>query len=135
MIFTVVFMFFDLFFIAIIVGTIVRKTWKPFEVLYPAQEPLDQHTGRRFQSFSIGMVGLGMSIHVVIDDEYLHLTPAWFVRVFGLKPVSIPWDEIEPIPAKFSRGKYAKVSINQQKVTGPRWCFQLVLEPAQTFVQ
>ena len=126
---------FDLLLAATVVGLIVRSSWKPLEVFFPAQVPSDTSYGRKFQSFSFGLVNYGFSIHVVIDDEFLHLTPIWIVSQFGLKPISIPWEAIEPLPTTKSAIRTLRVKIRKQTVIGPKWCFELIAMPPQAQVQ
>lgn len=118
--------------VAAVVGLIVRRVWKPLEAFFPAQQPMEPSIGRRYQSFKIGNVNLGFSIHVRIDDNYLHLRPAWTVNWFGLKPVSIPWDSIHAVPNSVLKQHKTKVKIRKQTITGPKWCFGLGMQSPQT---
>ncbi len=123
---------FDLLIGATVVGLILRYTWKPLERSFPAREPSEPFVVRKFQSFEIGYASFGFSVHVTIDDNCLHLTPAWIIRRFGMKPMSIPWEAIQPLPESYSRQKRTKVKISKQTITGPKWCFELVARPTQT---
>ncbi len=116
----------ELFVALTIVSLIVRASWKPLEADFPARQPNTASYGRKFQSFAIGLVNYGYSIHVVIDDECLHLRPIWLVSRFGLKPVSIPWEAIQPIKYAKSTRKTMRVKIRKQTITGPKWCFELI---------
>src|SRR5436305_593161 len=83
---------------AIVVGAIMTGVGHMMADLvraFPPQEPAADAVRRRFQSFKIGYVSCGWSMHVAADDRYMHLTPARFVRWFGVRALSIPWDQIE----------------------------------------
>ncbi len=123
---------FDLFVIATVIGLLVRIAWKPLERSFPVRQPSEPSYGRKFQTFCIGQVNFGGCIHVILDDDYLHLTPVWFLGRLGMKPISIPWDAVQPLPASILSGKMARVQIGKQKITGPKWCFELIMQRSQT---
>ena len=123
---------FDLFIAVTVIGLVVRSSWKPLEAVFPARRPSDASFGRNFQSFSFGLANYGFSIHVVIDDEYLHLSPIWFLSKLGMKPISIPWDAIEPLSTRWLAGKTTRVRIRKQTVVGPKWCFELLFQNPET---
>jgi len=93
----------------------------------PPHTPLPGAIHRRFQSFSIGIVNLGGSIHVSADSDHLHLNPAMLVRWFGMKPVSIQWEAIAVDPVKRSFTNAATIRIDGASWTmrAPRWCLEL----------
>ncbi len=126
---------FDLLVAATIISLLFRSSWKPLEIHFPAQTPSETSYGRKFQSFSIGLVSYGFSIHVVIDDQYLHLSPAWIASRFGLRPISIPWEAIQPLSPTLPIGNTAKVLVRKQTITGPKWCLELLYNSPQTPVQ
>ena len=75
---------------------------------------------RRFQSFSFGSVNMGLSIHVAIDDHYLHLTPLGIWQSLGAEPASIPFSKMEP-------GRTSRcVRIDNWTLWGPAWCLARV---------
>jgi len=123
---------FDLLVAATVVSLLFRISWKPLEPHFSAQPPSETSYGRKFQSFSIGPVNYGFAIHVIIDDQYLHLSPAWIVSRFGLKPISIPWNAIQPLSPTMPTGKTARVQARKQTITGPEWCFELLYSSPQT---
>ena len=125
---------FDLFVVATVVGLLVRIAWKPLERSFPVRQPSEPSYRRKFQTFCIGWVNFGSCIHVVMDDRYLHLTPIWLLGRVGMKPISIPWDAIDPLPASTFGRKTARVQIGIQKITGPKWCFELIMRRSQTKV-
>ncbi len=104
--------------------------WRPIlGGFHPQPAALDAER-RRYQSFSIGIVNLGLSIHVAVDDDFLHLEPLWIWQILGACPVSIPWTAITPAPpgavVLFGRA----VRVNGQTMVGPKWCLSRVPLPA-----
>jgi hypothetical protein len=123
---------FDFLIAVTVIGLLFRNSWKPLEVQFPAQVPSEASYGRKFQSFSIGLVNFGFSVHVIIDDRFLHLTPIWIVSRFGMKPISLPWDEVQILTTPKPTAKMVKVKVRKQTITGPRWCFELLYQGSQT---
>lgn len=97
---------------------------REFAIKFPAKEPRPDAVRREFQSFKIGIVGLGGCIHVAVDEDFLHLSPAWFARaIVRMKPVSIPWDKIESKGPRFGR---FRVQVENTTIVGPTWCFEVL---------
>ena len=94
--------------------------WRPMLVDYPAVEPAPDAVRRNFQSFGIGIVNMGLSIHVAVDETYLHLTPFRLWRLLGASPASIPWSVMEPVG---SSGRV--VRFDGRRMDGPKWCMEL----------
>jgi len=103
-----------------ITGSALRGLWNPLAKAFPAREPAPDAVSKSFQSFSYGIVNLGFSIHVSADSDALHLTPIRFLRWFGAKPASIPWDSMDT-DVKSPR----KIRVNGQVLQGPKWCMEL----------
>jgi len=95
---------------------------------YPAQEQGEDAVRRNFQSFKFGMISLGFSIHVAVDEHFLHLTPASFFQRFGAGTISIPWSSIQDFKHKQGR-RWAEVKLDSTRVIGPGWCLELA-EPS-----
>lgn len=113
----------DLVFVPLVLYALVRGAWSPLVERYPAREPAADAVEKQFQSYKIGLFNLGFMIHTAVDDACLHLRPAKLGRMLGMKPVSIPWEEITPIRR---RGKnYAEVKIGTDTMLGPRWALEL----------
>jgi hypothetical protein len=110
---------------AVVGGVIYAATseLREFSSKYPPHEPRPNAIRKEFQSFKIGIVGLGGCIHVAVDEDFLHLSPAWVARRFGMKPMSIPWERIEPKGPFFGR---FRVTIDGTMISGPKWCFELL---------
>lgn len=100
--------------------------WRPMLGGFPPQPAALDAARRRYQSFSIGVVNMGFSIHVAVDDDFLHLEPLWIWQVLGACPVSIPWSAITPAPQSavvlFGRA----VRVNGHTLVGPKWCLERV---------
>lgn len=120
-----VFLFFDF----IVVTTLIRSCIAPIRELakqFPAQSPAAGAVRREFQSFTLGIVNVGWGIHVGVDEQFLHLSPAWIGRLLGIPPVRIPWVKIHLI----KRGRrMTKVLIKgdreRMEIKGPTWCMEL----------
>lgn len=112
-----------------ILWAVMRFGWRPFAEDFPAQH-VDEHAVRkRFQSFRLGLLNLGFSIHVAVDERHLHLEPAAWMRRLGARAVSIPWDSISVV--KRSRtGAWMTARIGKHTLMGPTWCLELA-EPAE----
>lgn len=107
---------------AIIVTAILRSCGQMLKQLgagHPAVEPEADAVRKEFQSFKIGIMNLGYSIHVAVDASYLHLDPSLTARWIGMPRMSIPWEAIE---FKKSVWGGSVVRIGKQTVTGPKWC-------------
>jgi len=122
-----VFLVVDTLVVGVLIGYFVRNTWQTIATRWPARPIAEDAVRRPFQSFSIGIVNLGWSIHVAVDEAYLHLDPARFWRWFGATRASVPWGAMELIGR--IRGKWATVRIGAQRIDGPAWCLGLV-DPA-----
>lgn len=96
--------------------------WNPIMRAWPPREPGPDAVRRNFQSFSLGLLNLGLSIHVAADDEHLHLTPARLIRWMGAIPASIPWNAMQPMGGR----KATAVKLGHHTMIGPRWCMELV---------
>lgn len=107
-----------------IIVVAMRTLWNPLARKFPACEPAPDAVRRSFQSFSYGIVNLGLSIHVAADADHLHLTPSRYL--LGSLPVSIPWTALEPIP-----GSNRKARLDGQVLHGPKWCMELANPPAE----
>ena len=104
--------------IIVIAAAAFRMIWNPLAAEFPEQE-LSRHASRRsFQSFSWGIVNMGLSINASTDDQYLHLEPIMIWRALGARSVSIPFTAMRVT----DRGR--SVKINGTLLRGPKWCFE-----------
>ncbi len=100
--------------------------WKPMVAAHPPREPAEDAVRRRFQSFGLGIVNMGFSIHVAADEQYLHLTPVLPLRLFGAMPCSIAWSALEPVRRGNRPVRAARLRPGGYLLSGPKWCMELV---------
>jgi hypothetical protein len=112
----------------LIVWGLLRAMWGPWQQKFPAQPVAADAVTREFQSFKFGMMNCGYSIHVSVDDHFLHLAPAAFLRLFGLRAFSIPWEEIV-VTRRRGRGKWIDAKVGINTLRGPAWCLEIA-QPA-----
>lgn len=91
---------------------------------FPAVSPAPDAVRRNFQSFSVGLLNLGWCIHVAVDRDRLHLTPAWLARVAGYRAASVPWAQVEHV-GPFG-GRAFIVRIGGTAFVGPAWALSPV---------
>lgn len=122
-----VFLISDAALIGALVLAPIRTRWNALGRAFPARAPEANAVGQNFQSFVLGSLNLGWSIHVSVDMGHLHLRPARLVRWLGARPASVPWDAITFRAVRMSLGKpWVEVTIAGVELMGPAWC----LEPA-----
>jgi len=107
----------------VLVPRVVMSVWAPIGDRFPAVEAAPDAVRRNFQSFKIGLLNLGWSLHVAVDDEHLHLYPALLPRLWGVTPVSVPWPEITDKGAALFGQR--RVRIRATELIGPAWCLEL----------
>lgn len=105
----------------------VAHAWNAMLREYPPVEPAPDAVRRNFQSLKMGFYNFGFSVHLAVDDRFLHLSPAWIIRWAGCRPGSVPWEKVTPLGPRLFRG-YA-VRIGRQTLTGPRWALGLASPP------
>lgn len=107
----------------LVIPSFVRASWARWHDSFPPVPPGPDAVSRQFQSFSVGLLNLGYSVHVTVDAGHLHLRPTAMVRCLGMRSVSIPWDAVEFVgvfPFGRRRARVAGVSL-----IGPAWCLDL----------
>jgi len=124
----VVFVVFDIALITLILRTMAGRTFGDLAEQYPPTEPEPNAVTKRFQSFRFGIINAGFCVHVSVDSSHLHLKPARFLRWFGAKPMSVPWEAID---LGNRRGPYRSAKIGSLNLIGPAWALDLA-EPSQT---
>ena len=105
--------------VPVIAAAVFHYAWRPMFASYLPVEPHPDAVYRSFQSFSIGLINMGLSINVAADDEYLHLTPLRLWRALGARPASVPWSALVkkgPRSAQFG----------SHRIIAPRWCIDLI---------
>jgi hypothetical protein len=107
-----------------VIGAFIRLSWQPLEKRYPETSLKSPSVRKNFQTFAIGMVNFGWCVHVELDDDHLHMIPARFLKWFGCRTISIPWQavqaglEFDRHPRRFTR----KMKLGSQTIAGPKWC-------------
>ena len=112
--------------VPVIIAAVVRTCWTPFVTAHPAVPPAEDAVRRNFQSYKIGLMNLGYMIHTAVDEQHLHLMPAKFGRMLGMKATSIPWEAIEPV--RLRGKKFADVKIGNEAIIGPAWALGLAFD-------
>lgn len=108
------------FTIAFVLGTMraaVTLLWNRMVAPWPPVTPSADAQTRRFQSFRVQLMNLGLSVNVTKDEHHLHLQLIRPLRVFGAKDTSIPWDAIM---VKSKR----RVKIGTLDVWGTPWALE-----------
>jgi hypothetical protein len=118
----------DLVVMTVLVRAIVSTNWEPIVKKYPAVEPLPDGRRWNFRSFQAGgMLNMGWSVHVVSDVDFLHLRPAKLLRWMGMRPASVPWDEVE---VRARKRRTLTVRIAGIDLRGPAECLTAPAEAA-----
>jgi hypothetical protein len=126
-----VFLFIDLVVVWAVMSMVRDGFFEPLHRQFPPREMLDGAVEKRFQSMSSGMVNMGSSMHIAVDDAHVHIAPAWVMRRLGGKPFAVPLAEVRvKSEAKLAKakwewwpvaGKFGKV-----EVSAPAWVFREV---------
>jgi hypothetical protein len=112
---------FEIALVITVLGGVIGNAWRAFAKPFPERVLGIPSFRRNFQSIQLGILGLGLSIHIAIDDDGLHLIPARYLRWFGCMPASIAWECIEVVKT----WKYqAKIHVGKTTIVLPRWCIE-----------
>jgi len=106
-----------------ITGFLIRSAWQLIAMQFAAMPLGEPNFRRNFQSFQFGPYSLGWSVHVVLDDDFLHLLPSAILRLFQCHPISIPWDAIKLTSKQPMMKGFRTVQIGGTTVLGPAGCF------------
>jgi hypothetical protein len=117
---------FDLLFLPLLLYAMLNGCWSPLVEHHPAAPIADDAVQRNFQSYKIGMMNLGFMVHTAVDEQHLHLQPAWLGRVLRMRAASVPWGAVEPVKRRGK--KYAEVKIGTSRVIGPAWALGLAFD-------
>lgn len=111
-----------------VVGAVsFRYIWNPILSPYPPREPANDCISRRYQSFSLGTISMGGSVHASVDDDYLHLVPLTIWRTLGAQSASIPWSDLVPVGRSGCKAKVGGPT--GTTLQGPAWCMNLIDPP------
>lgn len=103
----------------------IGRTWRPLLDRYPPRDPGPEAVSRRFQSFRLGFLNLGWSVHVAADEAHLHLVPAAVARFLGCHAISIPWDVMRVL-RRSRNNRWVTVRLEPYtRLEGPAWCLDL----------
>ncbi len=116
---------FQISFAIAITGFLIRSAWQLLAKQFVAMPFGEPNFRKNFQSFQFGPYSLGWSVHVVLDDDYLHLLPSAILRFFQCHRISIPWDAINLAAKQPMTKRFRQVQIGKTKVLGPAWCFAM----------
>lgn len=108
--------------IFVVLRAVLRSSVGRLGERFPFVEPEAGAVRRNFQSFRIGLVSAGYSMHVAVDDRYLHLMPAAIMRWCGARACSVPWSEVQVLRRM---GSYRKAKVGGVNLYGPGWCLDL----------
>lgn len=126
-----IFVIADLALAVFIVWFLNKKVIGGYTAPYPPVEPAPGAHREDFQSVSIGLGNFGKSMHITIDESYLHLMPAKMLRWFGIQPMSVPWDDITNVRVdKRERWATARLAKSKTSMKVPAWCLAPIREPA-----
>ena len=113
----------------VVIGAVFHlagQSWRELSLPFPAQPVEPDGVRKNFQSFKLGMINLGMCVHVAVDARHLHLYPALFMRVtMRAAPCSIPWSAIALKPGQKPTRRMLAAKVGKQELLGPRWCMEL----------
>ncbi|MEM9166300.1 MAG: hypothetical protein AAGB48_04675 [Planctomycetota bacterium] len=126
---------FDVVVVVAIVRGVSFSTFKPLAKAYPPVDPIPGAKVRKCQSFSFGLINLGFSVRVTLDEACVHLAAEPWARWIGLRPVSIPRDRIEATGSRRSPliGHTLRIETGTRvpiTARGPRWLWEAVSEAA-----
>lgn len=114
----------DFIVIGALFANLRSSMWKPLSDAFPARPPAPDAVRKEFQSLKMGILNLGGCAHLSVDDEYLHIEPAAFLRWFRMVSMSIPWEAVR-VKKRSKSGKSVTVRIRNVEVMGPGWAFGL----------
>lgn len=108
--------------VMLVLRAVLRSSLGKLAERFPVEEPAPGAVRREFQSFRIGAISAGYSMHVVVDERCLHLIPAAILRWCGARACSVPWSEVQVL-RRF--GAYRKAKVGGLDLYGPGWCLDL----------
>jgi len=124
----VIFILVDLIIIPLVIRAVVASSWGSLERAWPGRPVGGGAVVREFQSVRIGSSNFGGCVHIAVDDRFLHLMPARFIRWFGAGPVSVPWESLTDVrPVR--GGAYASAAAGGTRLTAPAWALELARPP------
>lgn len=96
---------------------------------FPAKAVRPDAVRREFQSVAIGMGNWGGSYHLAVDEQHLHMEPAWLMRKLRVRTASVPWDQVKRARGTLPRRGRGIATIGGETVRLPVWALELAQEP------
>jgi hypothetical protein len=93
-------------------------------------EPSPGAVRKDFQSIKVGVFNFGACAHIAVDEDHLHMYPAWIVRASGGHAFSIPWSLVVPDASHPARRTWP-ARINGQRVQAPAWAMRIAAAGAE----
>lgn len=126
---------FDLMIVAAVL-TAVSASIRTISKQFPPVAPAADAVTKNFQSFKLGLLGLGKCIHASVDEHYLHLRPCMLARWIRVPPMSVPWAQVQVTGSTFASrlklGKSLKAKLGTLDIEGPEWCLNLAAQSTRT---
>lgn len=101
------------------VFAVVASHWNDLADRFPGCEVREPSVRKAFQSVKLGILNLGGSVHIAVDERAMHLEPTWFLRKLRARRASVPWEAMEL--RSVGRGRFARVRIGKEDMVLPRW--------------
>jgi len=119
----------DLCFMFFVVRAIVSSNYGPLADDFPSDEIPPDAIYRRRQSFAFGLLNLGFSLAVALDERTVYLKPEPWARWMGIRPVSIPRETIRAIGKPRSKLMMHEFRIERPsgsviELRGPGWLWE-----------
>jgi hypothetical protein len=102
--------------IIVICRAALKLLWNRMLAEYPLQEIPAHAESKRFQSFGLNFVNMGLCIKATADDTFLHIEPMLLIRALGAASASIPFADMTPNQGECS------VRVGPWTLHGPKWC-------------
>ena len=124
---------FDLLIAFVIVRSLVKGQLGPLAARFPPVAHGLNPERRSYQSFSFGLLNLGWSIRVTLDQTHLHLEPERWVAWMGLPAMSLPRESLQPQGKPRGRLWAHPIRVETgsrvpQTLRGPMWLWEVLKE-------
>ncbi len=121
----------DFMIVGAILHLAVQTLFEPLSKRFPPKQMREDAVEKSFQSMKVGMMNFGMSVHVGVDDQHVHIVPAKIFRWCGAKASSVPMSEVSvkatSVDAAGCRAnKLIEGVIGGIGLRAPAWVFQEV---------
>lgn len=116
----------------IVVGALlhasVQALFEPLSKKFPPKEMKEGVIEKSFQSLKVGIMNYGLSVHLGVDDEHVHVVPALIFRWCGAKPSSVPISEVSTHKQLegLRDSKLVEGNVGGIQMSAPAWLFRAV---------